>query len=566
MSYYPNGNIDAKSDVGTYRYDTPRPHAISGIDNVGAGITNQKQFIEYTAFNKVSRIKQGVDEQTINRVYDIFYGLDEQRIKTVYDDFSISGHVKTRYYFGTYEKETDEFGEITETDYLYTPAGLTAMQRKTSSGAGLYYIHTDLLGSIERITNATGQIVSEYTYTPWGGRILLSGVNITDRGYTGHEHLSPFGDDSNGGFCLINMNGRIYDPVLARFLSPDPYVQAPDFTQSFNRYAYGWNNPFKFTDPSGNSIVAAILIGGGINLFTQILTGNVSSVQDAYLAFGIGGLSGWAGAGVGQAVSSAISFGGFAAGALSGAAGGAAGGFIGGASNAWFNGASLNEAIVQGLKGAGIGALAGGLIGGVAKGIDAVKNGKANFWDGHVELNLSNGYGAHNVREELLSTIDKVKATYVGKFEEIRVYESSQLGTYNQSLKLGSGGITLPEFGITVGRGVFSRGYDLGLMWHEFGHILQANDVGLFDFYSKIGTRSILSASFNDALAHSNGEMEQWANYMSSRYLYLKNAAMGIDYFTWNTTRFPIQNIDALRYYQLFGRELKPYIPTFYIK
>ena len=219
MTYYPNGNIKTKSDVGTYRYDTPRPHAISGIDNVGAGITNQKQFIEYTAFNKVSRIKQGVDEQTINRVYDIFYGLDEQRIKTVYDDFSISGHVKTRYYFGTYEKETDEFGDITETDYLYTPAGLTAMQRKTSSGAGLYYIHTDLLGSIERITNTTGQLVSEYTYTPWGGRVLLTappsggwGAYPTgdlegfDRGYTGHEHLSPFGDDSNGGFCLINMN------------------------------------------------------------------------------------------------------------------------------------------------------------------------------------------------------------------------------------------------------------------------------------------------------------------------------------------------------------------------
>lgn len=63
--------------------------------------------------------------------------------------FSIK--LKTRYYFGTYEKETDEFGNVTQTDYLYTPAGLTAMQRKTSSGAGLYYIHTDLLGSIERI-------------------------------------------------------------------------------------------------------------------------------------------------------------------------------------------------------------------------------------------------------------------------------------------------------------------------------------------------------------------------------------------------------------------------------
>ena len=256
------------------------------------------------------------------------------------------------------------------------------MQRKTSSGAGLYYIHTDLLGSIERITNATGQLVSEYTYTPWGGRVLLSGVNITDRGYTGHEHLSPFGDDSNGGFCLINMNGRIYDPVLARFLSPDPYVQAPDFTQSFNRYAYGWNNPFKYTDPSGNSIIAAVLIGGGINLFTQILAGNVSNVDDMLMAFAIGGLSGFAGAGIGQAVGSAItSFGGFAAGALSGAAGGAAGGFIGGAGNAWFNGASLNEGLIQGLNGAGIGSITGGLFGGLSRGFSDLKNG-FNFWDG----------------------------------------------------------------------------------------------------------------------------------------------------------------------------------------
>ena len=134
-------------------------------------------------------------------------------------------------------------------------------------------MHTDLLGSIERITNASGAMVSEYAYTPWGGRILLSGVNITDRGYTGHEHLSPFGDDTNSGFCLINMNGRIYDPVLARFLSPDPYVQSPDFTQSFNRYSYCWNNPFKYTDPSGEFLTWNIGSGGfsiGLN-FTPIL-------------------------------------------------------------------------------------------------------------------------------------------------------------------------------------------------------------------------------------------------------------------------------------------------------
>jgi len=93
-----------------------------------------------------------------------------------------------------------------------------------------------------------------------------------NRGYTGHEHLSPFGDDTNSGFCLINMNGRIYDPALARFLSPDPYVQAPDFTQSFNRYSYCSNNPFKYTDPSGEFLTWNISSGGfsiGLN-FTPL--------------------------------------------------------------------------------------------------------------------------------------------------------------------------------------------------------------------------------------------------------------------------------------------------------
>ncbi len=206
MSYHPNGNINTKSGVGTYKYETPRPHAMSGIDNVGAGVGNEKQFICYTPFNKVSRIEQGLTDSAITKVYDIFYGLDEQRIKTSYDDFAESDKNRVRYYFGTYEKDSDTDGNITNTDYIYSPVGLIAIRKNNV----LYYVHTDLLGSIERITNASGAMVSEYAYTPWGGRILLNGVNITDRGYTGHEHLSPFGDDTNSGFCLINMNGRIY--------------------------------------------------------------------------------------------------------------------------------------------------------------------------------------------------------------------------------------------------------------------------------------------------------------------------------------------------------------------
>jgi RHS repeat-associated protein len=79
---------------------------------------------------------------------------------------------------------------------------------------------------------------------------------ITDRGFTGHEHLDAFG--------LINMlsaaksreqseagNGRMYDPVLGRFLGVDPVIQSPDFSQSFNGYSYCFNNPLNLSDPSG---------------------------------------------------------------------------------------------------------------------------------------------------------------------------------------------------------------------------------------------------------------------------------------------------------------------------
>jgi hypothetical protein len=47
------------------------------------------------------------------------------------------------------------------------------------------------------------------------------------------------------------MNGRLYDPVLSRFIQADPIIQSPYDGQSLNRYTYVWNNPLAFTDPSG---------------------------------------------------------------------------------------------------------------------------------------------------------------------------------------------------------------------------------------------------------------------------------------------------------------------------
>ena len=84
----------------------------------------------------------------------------------------------------------------------------------------------------------------DWSYTLDGNDLAL----FADRGFTGHEYL-PW-------FNLYNMNGRMYDPLVGRFLSADPYVQMPDFTQNINRYSYFLNNPLKYTDPDGEFLVA----------------------------------------------------------------------------------------------------------------------------------------------------------------------------------------------------------------------------------------------------------------------------------------------------------------------
>jgi RHS repeat-associated protein len=58
------------------------------------------------------------------------------------------------------------------------------------------------------------------------------------------------------------MNGRVYDPVIARFLSPDPFVQFPGVADGYNRYSYVMNNPLVYTDPDGEFIW--FVIGGAI--------------------------------------------------------------------------------------------------------------------------------------------------------------------------------------------------------------------------------------------------------------------------------------------------------------
>lgn len=50
---------------------------------------------------------------------------------------------------------------------------------------------------------------------------------------------------------LVNMNGRVYDPALGRFLSADPFIHDVTNSQDLNRYSYVHNNPLAFVDQNG---------------------------------------------------------------------------------------------------------------------------------------------------------------------------------------------------------------------------------------------------------------------------------------------------------------------------
>jgi RHS repeat-associated protein len=113
------------------------------------------------------------------------------------------------------------------------------------------YFHTDNLGSISVITDASGNVVERDGYDAWGKRRFPNGADdptgsLTSqvtRGFTGQEELADVG--------LVHLNGRVYDPLVARMMAADPMVDTPLNGQTWNRYSYVGNNPLTFTDPSG---------------------------------------------------------------------------------------------------------------------------------------------------------------------------------------------------------------------------------------------------------------------------------------------------------------------------
>lgn len=249
MKYDKYGRIIMKQQNGdTIFHDSKfnindKPHALISSNINPDYFSSSTQNVEYTSFNKVRRITEN------NKTISFSYGYNNQRIEM---SETVDGKQRNKTYVGDCEFVTDN-GLATTRTYLSSPYGVFAVVVSTNGNDAVYYVYKDHIGSWTSITDSEGNVRQKLRYDAWGKIIhienLIGGTvekPMFDRGFTGHEHHCDFN--------LINMNGRMYDPVMSSFLSPDNYVQEPVSLQSLNRYAYCLYNPLRYIDPSGYRI------------------------------------------------------------------------------------------------------------------------------------------------------------------------------------------------------------------------------------------------------------------------------------------------------------------------
>ena len=392
--YSANGNIVKKQDVGALLYgNTAKPYQVTSVTPSGTAVPLRDQRITYTSFMRPKRI----EENGYTASFDYTADADRTRMIVTHG----TGRLLTRYYIGgRYECDVDSMGSEAERLYIGGDAyNAPAVLISPDGDIGIVYqIVRDYLGSIVYITDDKGYLKQELDYDAWG-RLRKPHLEtyyeegsepelLLGRGYCGHEHLPWFG--------LINMNARLYDPVLGRFLSPDPYVQMPDFTQNFNRYSYCLNNPLKYVDKDGEffHLIIGAIVGGIFNWASHGFQFNAKGLG----YFAVGAIAGAVGAGIGAGISSAIAGGSFGAGFIGSSAAmtatssfvtgvaigsgyGFSSGFINGFGNGLMDGQNLGQALWNGTKEGFIGGVSGALLGGIEGGIDAVADGR-NFWHG----------------------------------------------------------------------------------------------------------------------------------------------------------------------------------------
>lgn len=304
VEYDAGGNVTLKTGVGVmaYKEGTNRLETVSGF------ALPEWEKVTYTSFHKISEVIAPRNGGGLRYFLTLTYGPDKTRcMQGMYPPSVVGTKYDVKYYVGNLYDEAHYCGRVLKQDYIYADGKLVAIHQADDQGERMRYVHLDHLGSVWAMTDDDGAVVTEYNYDPWGRRrnpetwdyydsYEQQGAAM-DRGFGGHEQLDILD--------MVNMGGRMYDPYMGRFLTPDPLVQAPDNTQSLNRYAYCLNNPLSLTDPTGYSWIgnvfsAAVGIAVGVETFGigggvlgMMLSGACAGASSAFASTMMNGANLW---------------------------------------------------------------------------------------------------------------------------------------------------------------------------------------------------------------------------------------------------------------------------------
>lgn len=249
FTYDSAGNMKSNSKLGSYTYPAPgssRPHAVTSAgantytyDANGDMISGPTGTLAYDGARRLVSATRTVTTTSKGKtttktfVTTYAYDADDQRIKvTMTTNGSATGAFR---YVGD-DYEVDASGTVTK---YFSLGGVPIAKQK---GSTLYWLHTDHLGTIRAETDSTGATVQQLLYYPYGERLSASSSSFVEsRGFTAQRQ------DDNGLFYL---HARYFDPVLARFISPDP-TRPTAMTIGLNRYAYAANDPVNNSDVDG---------------------------------------------------------------------------------------------------------------------------------------------------------------------------------------------------------------------------------------------------------------------------------------------------------------------------
>ena len=244
--------------------------------------------LTWASYNKPTSITAGATTETF------LYGPSRERLQTTVT--GSSGSVTT-----TYRHYVIAGGARVGVETIATTSGTV------TSDSLSFYVHDQVGGVIATVTEGlygANQQLTVYSHDPWGkarptsgagaNSSLPSGTFLSDsavmagqhEGFAGHEDLEDIG--------IVDMEGRIYDPEVGRFLSADPTVEYPESSQGYNRYTYCNNNPLSLSDPTGYfdfNTVAAVAVVAVVDYFCY---GACSGVNYEFLS---GAAAGYIGSG-----------------------------------------------------------------------------------------------------------------------------------------------------------------------------------------------------------------------------------------------------------------------------